>query len=337
MNGTSSQNVTISLICPCYQEAEVIRSFYDKLRSVLDTVEGATYEIVFVDDGSEDDTLTILNGLAGQDPRIRVCSLSRNFGHQIALTAGLDQASGDAVIMMDTDLQHPPDLIPEMVRQWRSGYDIVSGVRDETVGTSWFKNATSRGFYSILNKLSRTHIPTGVADFNLLSRPVYEALRGMRERHRFVRGLISWLGFKRTFVYYQAGRRPAGRSKYTLYKMLAMATDAVFSFSSTPLLIATRIGIFITLLGFVYLLYIMFKAVYTDSLVVGWASLIAVSLILGGCQLLFIGLLGQYLARVFDEAKGRPLYVLKQAPPRPDGGEPEPRRGQDRLQPGGQD
>jgi glycosyltransferase involved in cell wall biosynthesis len=324
MHDMSCQDAKLSMVCPCYDEAEVIRSFYDKLRSVLDTIDKLTYEIIFVDDGSSDGTLKILNSLAGEDPRVLVCSLSRNFGHQIALTAGLDYASGDAVIMMDTDLQHPPDLIPEMVKNWRAGYDIVSGVRDETAGTSWFKNITSKGFYTILNTLSRTRIPTGVADFNLLSRPVYEALRGMRERHRFVRGMISWLGFSRTFVYYRACRRPAGRSKYTLYKMMTMATDAVFSFSSTPLLVATRIGIVITMLGFVYLLWIFFKAVFTDSLVVGWASLIAVMLILGGCQLLFIGLIGQYLARVFDEAKGRPIYVLKQAPPRPAGRVPDP-------------
>ena len=333
MNDMSRQALRLSMVCPCYDEAEVIRSFYDKLRSVLDAIEGLTYEIIFVDDGSVDDTLTILNSIAGEDPRVLVCSLSRNFGHQIALTAGLDYASGDAVIMMDTDLQHPPDLIPEMVQKWRAGYDIVSGVRDESVGTSWFKNVTSNGFYKILNMLSRTHIPTGVADFNLLSRPVYEALRGMRERHRFVRGMISWLGFKRAFVYYQACQRPAGRSKYTLYKMMTMATDAVFSFSSTPLLIATRIGFVITLLGFIYLLWIVSKAVFTDSLVVGWASMIAVTLLLGGCQLLFIGLIGQYLARVFDEAKGRPIYILKQAPPRPAGRELELEPGRDRYRP----
>lgn len=309
--------VAISIICPCYNEAAVIHTFYEKLSNTLQTIDGIEYEIIFVDDGSGDETLSILNGLAERDSRVLVCSLARNFGHQIALTAGLDFACGEAVIMMDTDLQHPPELIPEMVQKWKSGFDIVSAVRKESAGTSWFKNITSRGFYSLLNRLSRTHIPAGVADFNLLSRKVYVVLRGMRERHRFVRGMISWMGFNRAFVYYTAPMRTAGKSKYTFLKMMSMAADAVLSFSSAPLIIATRIGIFITLLGFIYLSWILFKALFTDSLVIGWASLIAVSLILGGCQLLFIGLIGQYLARIFDETKGRPVYVLKQSPPPP--------------------
>jgi dolichol-phosphate mannosyltransferase len=305
------------MICPCYNEAEIIRAFYEKLSNTLAAIDGANYEIIFVDDGSTDDTLDILNGLADTDSHVLVCSLARNFGHQIALTAGLDFAGGEAVIMMDTDLQHPPELIPEMVQKWKDGFDIVSAVRDDSEGTSWFKNVTSRGFYSLLNRLSRTHIPTGVADFNLLSWKVYRVLRGMRERHRFIRGMISWMGFNRSFVYYTAPERTAGESKYTFFKMLGMASDAVFSFSSTPLLLATRIGLSITLVGFFYLAWIIFAAVFTESLVMGWASLIAVSLILGGCQLLFIGLIGQYLARIFDEAKGRPIYVLKQSPPLP--------------------
>jgi len=318
MNNTRRNNVTLSLICPCFDEAPVVRDFYAKLSDTLHSLQEIEYEIIFVDDGSTDDTLSILNELAERDSHILVCSLARNFGHQIALTAGLDFASGEAVIMMDTDLQHPPELIPEMVQKWKSGFDIVSAVRNESEGTSWFKNVTSRAFYSLINRLSRTHIPAGVADFNLLSRKVYLVLREMRERHRFIRGMISWMGFNRAFVYYTAPERSAGRSKYTFLKMMSMAADAVLSFSSTPLLVATRIGILITLLGFIYLAWIVFRALFTDSLVVGWASLIAVSLILGGCQILFIGLIGQYLARIFDESKGRPIYVLKQNPDPPD-------------------
>jgi dolichol-phosphate mannosyltransferase len=304
----------ISIICPCYNEAAVIDLFYAELMAVAKTLRDIESEVVFVDDGSSDATLDRLNAIARNSRNVRVVSLSRNFGHQVALTAGLDFARGDAVIMMDSDLQHPPALIPEMIEKWREGFDIVSAVRRETKGASWFKNVTSKVFYLFFNKMSPTEIPQGVADFTLLSSRVYPKLRGMRERHRFVRGMISWMGFKRAYVTYDARNRAGGESKYTVRKMISMAFDAVLSFSSTPLRVATGIGLSVTLLGFLYLMWILLRAILVKDLVVGWASLIAVTLILGGCQLLFIGLIGQYLARVFDEVKGRPIYVLKQAP-----------------------
>ncbi len=304
----------MSIICPCYNEADVIDLFYRELVGVLKTLRDVDVEIVCVDDGSSDRTLERLNAIARDDRNVRVVSLSRNFGHQVALTAGLDFARGDAVIMMDTDLQHPPALIPEMVEKWRAGFDIVSAVRRDTDGASWFKNVTSRTFYFVLNRMSPTAIPQGVADFTLLSSRVYPQLRDMRERHRFVRGMISWMGFTRAFVYYDARARAGGVSKYTFPRMVSMAFDAVLSFSSTPLRLATGIGLFVTFLGFLYLIWIVLRAILVNDLVVGWASMIAVSLILGGCQLLFIGLIGQYLARVFDEVKGRPIYVAKQVP-----------------------
>jgi glycosyltransferase involved in cell wall biosynthesis len=319
LNTVSHDSGKLSVICPCFNEAPVIDRFYEALRAVLRSLDGLDHEIVFVDDGSTDATLDCLNAIAAEDRRVRVCSLSRNFGHQVALTAGLDYARGDAVIMMDTDLQHPPELIREMVAQWKAGYDIVSAVRKETVDATWFKNVTSRSFYAILNKLSRTEIPQGVADFTLLSARVHHELRDMRERSRFIRGMISWMGYRRAFVYYEAHERAAGVSKYTFPRMLAMALDAVISFSSTPLRLATLVGVFVTFLGFVYLVWILVRAAMVGDLVAGWASLIAVTLILGGCQLLFIGLIGQYLARVFDEVKGRPMYLLKQVPREPAG------------------
>jgi len=326
VTNVSGQAITLSVICPCYNEADVIELFHNALCGVLDPLDEVDYEIVYVDDGSSDTTLDRLNALAKENPRIRVVSLSRNFGHQIALTAGLDFARGNAVVMMDTDLQHPPELVPKMIEKWREGYDIVSAVRRETAGATWFKNATSKSFYWLLNKLSRVEIPEGVADFTLLSARVYQQLRDMRERHRFIRGMISWMGFNRTFVHYDARDRAAGVSKYTFPRMMSMALDAVVSFSSTPLRIATGIGLFVTFLGFLYLVWILVRAVFVGDLVVGWASLIAVTLILGGCQLLFIGLLGQYLARVFDEVKGRPIYVVKQTPEQSPGGSRESRR-----------
>jgi glycosyltransferase involved in cell wall biosynthesis len=304
----------LSVIAPCYNESEVVGLFYRELRSVLDSLENVVFEIIFVDDGSSDDTLNRLNQIADHDPMVRVCSLSRNFGHQIALTAGLDFAEGEAVIMMDSDLQHPPSLIRELIMKWREGYDIVSAIRQRTEGEPWLKHLTSRGFYSLVNLLSTTKIPYGSADYCLLSRRVYRSLREMPERHRFLRGLVSWVGFRRAFVPYEAMRRAAGQSKYSATKMVTLALDAVFSFSAEPLRLALRAGIMISLMGFVYLLWTLIKGYVLHALVPGYASLIGVVLILGGCQLSFIGLVGQYLARVFEEVKGRPIYLVKQKP-----------------------
>lgn len=307
----------LSVISPCYNESEVIGLFYRELRPVLESLEDLDFEIVFVDDGSSDDTLDQLNKIAESDPTVRVASLSRNFGHQITLTAGLDHAAGDAVIMMDSDLQHPPSLIPELVSKWRLGYDVVSAVRLKTEGESWFKGSTSRGFYVLLNALSGTKVPPGAADFCLISRRVCDSLNEMPERHRFLRGLISWAGFKRTLVPYHASRRAAGRTKYSLVKMVTLALDAVFSFSAEPLRLALRAGLTVTLAGFVYLLWTLIYGYIIHGLVPGYASLIGVTMILGGSQLMFIGLIGQYLARVFEQVKGRPIYLLKQKPTAP--------------------
>ncbi len=267
-----------------------------------------------MDDGSEDATLHKLNAIAAADDRVTILSLSRNFGHQAALTAGIDHACGDAVVLMDSDLQHPPELIPEMVSLWQQGNDIVSAIRERTLGASAFKNATMRLFYAIFNASSETRIVPGAADFCLLSARVCEVLRSMPERHRFLRGMVSWVGFRRAFVRYTAPERDAGISKFTFGRMLRLATDAVFSFSATPLRLATRMGVVIVLLAAAYLLYILFRYFAYRDTVVGWGSLVSVILILGGVQLLFIGLIGEYLARVFEEVKGRPLYLLKQGP-----------------------
>ncbi len=307
----------VSIVVPCYNESEVIGLFYRELRRVLDSVADLDFEVMFVDDGSGDDTLERLNEIARGDAAVRVCSLSRNFGHQVALTAGLDFASGDAVVMMDADLQHPPALIPALIEKWRSGFDVVSALRQSTDDESWFKRSTSRGFYAVVNLLSSTKIPYGAADFCLLSRRVCDSLRMMPERHRFLRGLISWVGFDRAFVPYQAPPRAAGQSKYTVVKMTAMALDAVFSFSSEPLRLALRLGLAIVAAGFAYLAWTLIKGYLLNALVPGYASLIGVTMILGGCQLAFIGLIGQYLARVFEEVKHRPVYLLKQEPSKP--------------------
>lgn len=307
----------VSIVSPCYNEAEVIGLFYEELRRVIDGLAEHDFELILIDDGSADRTLEALNRITDRDRRVRVASFSRNFGHQIALTAGLDFATGDAVIMMDSDLQHPPSLIPELIRRWREGHDIVSAVREDTESVSIFKKASSRAFYWLINALGAVHIPHGAADFCLVSRRVARAVQGMRERHRFLRGMIAWSGFSRALVPYRAAARAAGQSKYTLFKMVGMAVDAILSFSTVPIRLATRAGVLITGLGFAYLAWNLIKAFATGRMTPGWASLIGITMILGGSQLMFIGLIGQYLARVFEELKGRPLYILKQEPTPP--------------------
>lgn len=312
-----NQPSLLSIVTPCYNESEVIGLFYSAVKPVLESlkaIEDLDYEIIFVDDGSVDDTLDKLNQFAASDPHVRVSSLSRNFGHQITLTAGLDAAEGDAVIMMDSDLQHPPSLIPELVQKWREGFDVVSGIRLATAGETWFKGTTSRGFYSLLNALSSTKVPMGAADFCLVSRRVCDSLKNMPERHRFLRGLISWAGFRRAFVPYHSPERAAGKTKYSLVKMVTLALDAVFSFSAEPLRLALRVGLAVIFGGFAYLAWTLIYGWWIRGLVPGYASLIGLTMILGGTQLAFIGLIGQYLARVFEEVKGRPIYLLKQEP-----------------------
>jgi dolichol-phosphate mannosyltransferase len=304
----------ISVVVPCFNESAVIDLFYRELKRVLQTLDNLEHEIIFIDDGSIDDTLIRLNQIGREDPCVCVGSFSRNFGHQIALTAGLDAAMGEAVIIMDADLQHPPELIPQMIDKWRSGYDIVSCVRNSSKNTSFLKNAISRGFYRILNLLSETPIPSGVADFNLLSRRAYLVLQSMPERHRFLRGMTSWIGFNRAFLPYSEAKRTAGESKYTMLKMVTLAMDAIFSFSAAPLRVATRLGLLVTFLGFIYLVYIICRYLFLGDTVQGWASMISTILILGGFNLVFVGLVGQYLSRIFEEVKGRPIYIFKQEP-----------------------
>ncbi len=304
----------LSVVTPCYNESEVVKLFYDETKPVLGALSDLDYEIIFVDDGSSDDTLIRLNELAGRDETVRVCSLSRNFGHQIALTAGLDFALGDAIILMDCDLQHPPRFVPELVAKWREGYDVVAAVRANSQGGSWLKNFTSSAFYTIFNLLSSTRVPKGAADFCLLSRRVCNTLKNMPERHRLLRGMVSWTGFKRALVPYVCAERAAGQSKYSLAKMVGLALDSVFSFSAKPLRLAFRLGLIMAVLGFCYLIWTVGSGLVHGRLVPGYASLIGITVTLGGCQLAFIGLIGEYLARVFEEVKGRPIYLVKQLP-----------------------
>lgn len=309
----------LSIVAPCYNEAAGIETFYRELKTAVSALPHYQFEILFIDDGSTDATLEVLNRLASGDPSVRVYSFSKNFGHQIALSAGVNVSGGDAVVMLDSDLQHPPSLIPKLVEQWEAGFDIVSARRTATAGASWTKRFTSRLFYRIINLLSDTPIPEGVADFHLLSNRARAALRAMPEQHRFVRGMVAWIGFPRAYVPYEAAMRAGGDPKYTGFRMLAFAREAVLSFSATPVRLATRGGAAVAACGGVYLTYVIVRSVTRDDLVPGWGSLIATVLILGGLQLVFIGVIGEYLVRLFEEAKGRPLYFFKQEPPSRDG------------------
>lgn len=308
-----SDKPLISVVAPCFNEEDVVPQFHEQLRAVLDGQAGCRFEIIFVDDGSEDSTLPELLAIRERDPRVKVYSLARNFGHQIALSAGLDHAEGDAVIIMDSDLQHPPELVPRLIELWRDGYDVVSPVRQTTEGVSWLKKAASSLFYKAINAISTTQIRPGVSDFCLLSKQAHRALLSMPESNRFLRAMVAWIGYRRTFVPYVAPARAAGKSKYTFRKMVELSLAGTVSFSDKPLRLAVHVGALVTAIGFLYLLYAVGSHFLGGDTVPGWTSLVCTVLILGGMQLLFLGVMAEYLASAFREVKRRPLYFLKEA------------------------
>ena len=310
------RDIRLDIICPCCNEAECIEDFHTELSRQLERIPHCKSRIIIVDDGSSDGTLEVLNRLAQHDSRVRVYAFSRNFGHQAALSAGLEAARGDAVVLMDSDLQHPPALIPVLVEKWKEGFDVVQAVREQTADSGLLKRFSSRLFYTVFNCLSETRIIPGAADFCLLSRPVYRSIRGLPERRRFLRGLVAWMGFRRAQIPFVAPARHAGISKYGPARMARLALDALLSFSTRPLRVATNVGLLIATLSALYFVYAVWIKIGASEAVRGWTSVICTILLLGGIQLVFIGVLGEYLARVLDEVKGRPQYVLKQAPAR---------------------
>jgi polyisoprenyl-phosphate glycosyltransferase len=297
----------LSVVAPIFNEEETVNEFCARTRTVLADL---PYELVMVDDGSRDRTPEILDRLAAEDPRVRVVHLSRNFGHQTALTAGLDHAQGDAVVMIDADLQDPPELIPAMLDYWRRGSDVVYGVRRERTGETRFKLATARWFYRLMAKLSPIEIPADAGDFRLLDRQALDALLSMRERNRFLRGMTVWVGYTQTALPYERDRRLAGDTKYTLRKMLRFSLDAISSFSHVPLQAATMLGFALSAVALVALPLVV-VARYTGIYVRGVPSLMFVVLLLGGIQLITIGLIGEYVGRIYDEVKRRPLYLVR--------------------------
>jgi dolichol-phosphate mannosyltransferase len=302
----------LSVIVPCYNEEPVLRETHRRLIAVLRELEELKFEIIYVDDGSRDQTPQILAELQRADERVRVLRLSRNFGHQIAVTAGLENAAGDAVVIIDADLQDPPEVMKEMVRRWREGYHVAYGQRIERVGETGFKRWSAKAFYRLINRLSETKMPLDTGDFRLMDRKVVDNLLAMPERDRFLRGMVSWIGFNQVAVPYQRGRRHAGESKYPLLKMIRFATDGIVSFSIMPLKIAIWTGFIAIWLAIAGIIVAVTVRLMDKNLDRGWASLFVAVLFMGGIQLVSLGIIGEYLGRIYTEVKRRPLYIVQE-------------------------
>jgi dolichol-phosphate mannosyltransferase len=300
----------ISIVIPVYNEIDVIDACYERLTRVMGSLEGYDYELVFVDDGSHDRTHERLVAFHEQDPHLKVVKFSRNFGHQIAVTAGVDEAVGDAIVIIDADLQDPPEVIPGMVRKWEEGYDVVYGVRKRRTGESRLKLLTAATFYRLLRSFTNIEIPVDVGDFRLISARAAEQLRKLREKDRFVRGLVSWIGFRQIGIPYERDSRFAGETKYPYRKMFKFAIDGITSFSNLPLKVASWLGYMASLLAFVYLVSVFVQRAMGYT-VEGWATIMVALLFLGGVQLICIGIIGEYIGRIFNETKSRPMYVIE--------------------------
>lgn len=299
----------LSVIVPVYNEESVLLSFYQRTKKVLDSIPFET-EILFVNDGSTDSSLDLLTRLKTHDPRIAIIDLSRNFGKEVAMTAGLDHASGDAVVIIDADLQDPPELIPELIKHWKDGYDVVYAKRSSRQGESFLKKFTARTFYSVMQKISRVPIPQDTGDFRLMSRRAVDSLGRLRETHRFMKGLFAWIGYPQKAVLYQRDPRYAGETKWNYWKLWNLALEGITSFTEAPLKIATYVGLFAALGAFSYGSWVIFKTIMYGDPVTGYPSLMVVVLFLGGVQLVTIGIIGEYLGRTFSESKQRPVYFI---------------------------
>ena len=300
----------ISIVIPLLNEDGNIRVLYDALLPVVEKI-SPDYEIIFVDDGSKDNSYDCIKQICDQNNRVLGISLSRNFGHQIAITAGMEHASGSVVVTMDADMQHPPEVILDLYSKYKEGYDIVNTIRTETADSGAFKKVTSSWFYRIINNLSDIHIEPAAADFRLMNRKTVSAFLHLREIVRFTRGLISWMGFKQAMVPYTAPSRFSGKSKYSITKMFRFAADGITSFSAKPLRVSFFAGVLVSLIGLLYAIYAVIEY-FGGKTIPGWTSLQVSILIIGGIQLISIGIIGEYLARVFNEAKNRPMYFVKE-------------------------
>jgi len=306
---SGSAGTLLSVVVPCFNEEEVLRETHSRLLDALERLD-TELEIVYVDDGSRDGTGIVLHELSASDPRVRVVRFARNFGHQTAVTAGIDHSRGDAVVLIDADLQDPPEVIPRMVELWREGYQVVYGVRCHRPGETLLKRATAAAFYRMINMMSDVSIPLDTGDFRLMDRCVADVLRDMPERHRFIRGMVSWVGFKQCPIYYERHARFAGESKYPLSRMIRFALDGVTSFSTVPLRWATWAGLVAAGISVLGIVYAIVTRLMTNSWVPGWAAIFVAVLFVGGMQLLSLGAIGEYVGRIYGEAKARPLYIV---------------------------
>ncbi|WMT48369.1 MAG: glycosyltransferase family 2 protein [Acidithiobacillus caldus] len=302
----------VSLVIPCRNESENLSALYVRAAAVMERI-AEPWEMVCVNDGSTDDTMARLLALHREDPRVVVIDLSRNFGKEAALTAGLDHVRGDCAIPLDADLQDPPELIPELLAKWKEGYDVVNAVRLSRDGESWLKRASAHSFYRVINRMSDVEIPADTGDFRLLSRPVLEALKTLPERRRFMKGLFAWVGFRTTNVYYHREPRHAGRTKWNYWRLWNLAVEGITSFSQVPLQLAAYLGLVVSLLAFLYAIWLVISTLVYGNSVKGYPSMMVTLLFLGGVQLMALGVIGEYLGRIYEESKRRPVYLVRQA------------------------
>ncbi|HEY9121598.1 MAG TPA: glycosyltransferase family 2 protein [Brevefilum sp.] len=305
-----------SIIAPIYNELENIPELYPRLRDVMDQT-GEPWELILVDDGSSDGSTEVIRKLAENDDRVRPVIFARNFGHQIAVTAGIDYSRGDAVVIIDADLQDPPEVILDLIEKWREGFEVVYAVREEREGETWFKRTTASLFYRLIFKITDVNIPLDTGDFRLMDKKVVAVMRQMREKHRFLRGMSAWVGFKQVGVKYKRKPRYAGETKYPLNKMIKLALNAITSFSYFPLQLATYIGFIAAGLSVLAIPIVAILRLTTGTVLLGQATTLIIVLFLGGVQLIALGIIGEYIGRIYDEAKGRPLYIVAEAPEKP--------------------
>jgi len=304
--------IIYSIVVPLFNEEEVLNYTYSRLKKVMDSL-NTKYEVIMVNDGSRDKTSYLAKEICQKDNSFKLINFSRNFGHQTAITAGMDFSKGEAIIVIDADLQDPPEIIPKMIEEWKNGYEVVYARRISRQGETFFKKATSSLFYRTLNKLSDISIPNDVGDFRLIDKKVKEALLKIPEHNRYIRGLISWLGFKQTAVEFVREKRFAGETKYPIRKMIKLAVDGITSFSYKPLKFGTSIGIFLSFFSLIFaLVVVLLRTFNIVNMEPGWASLMSVMLFFFGVVLIMLGIIGEYIARIFEEVKGRPLYIISE-------------------------
>ncbi|GAB6447716.1 glycosyltransferase family 2 protein [Bacillus cereus group sp. MYBK71-2] len=301
----------ISVVVPMYFEEEVAQECYNRLKSVM-LQNNINYEFVFVNDGSTDRTMEILSEIAANDYRTKIVNFARNFGHQVAVTAGIAAAKGDAIVIIDADLQDPPEVIPELIAKWEEGYEVVYAKRKQRKGETWFKLLTAKYFYKFLNYMSDIDIPKDTGDFRIIDRKIADVFNQMTERNRFIRGMMSWVGFRQTYVEYERDERFAGETKYPLKKMIKFASDGIIAFSTKPLRIVMSLGLLSVLISIIVLLYTITVKVFGHGTQTGWASIMVAITFFSGIQLLGLGIVGQYIARIYDESKNRPIYIVKE-------------------------